>query len=790
MASPERRERRRVGALLNAYYRIEGIEGNESEVPGGREDDLDRQGFDAKQYFDNVVASGQLPELVRRKESIDSEVKELDADMQTLVYENYSKFIRATDVIKQMKFTIEGLEPDLQCLEGNLTRITRHQQRVEDGISGRAQQVEGLLKQQRLCQKLQVLFGLPASLQRCLDQHEYGRAVESYCRCATFLQQYRHLPTFQNVLEGVEEQMSRIRSALEERLRSPELSVEEAVNSAVTLLHLRNEQQKVAAEYLTGRKAVLRLSLDQCFALDVVDGPAVQDGSGGAPGGQSEEAEGPESAALRSACSRAAEQFVPQLCSAAEGFQRIQDGGAAVGLDSVTDEVLSAFVSEQVEQLCQRISSLVDRGCPPTRALVTYINLVRDALRRLHSMLPRLLTKLFMAFLSRTVGNAMKALFSSAATSLVAELCKLHAECNRLQESKNSALDDVLEEIAKAEQALIMYSFTALTDCQPLLGLVQSDRSACQQLVRELHSQLISLFLAFVEACHAYVGHEATEAHNVDASLPVVTRVALAEIDGVAGLEWNGLFGLALVRIGRHLEVKAMNKVWAVAKDLFTSGDSSSSELMPHPAVIKATRGGAQAVISHYVLMSGQRLAHFFRNSVQSRNWMTVREPRDPRLVVDMVLKEVHAFDAQLSRLLGDPRKARNDQRRTLSQQKTSMELEMDRLWAKKLQVFAPIPFNRNGAVAGILRIAFKGLYEYMREETFAKFGLQQMQVDCAFLAEVARDFVEPEEANVLDSLLDEVLTSASQRCVEPVLMDSVIVETLCDEKKKSFKFE
>merc|ERR1712113_1147820 len=110
---------------------------------------------------------------------------------------------------------------------------------------------------------------------------------------------------------------------------------------------------------------------------------------------------------------------------------------------------------------------------------------------------------------------------------------------------------------------------------------------------------------------------------------------------------------------------------------------------------------------------------------------------------------------------------------------------EAERLWARGLQVFAPIPFNRNGAIVGILRIAFKALYEYMREETFAKFGLQQIQVDCAFLMEVVRDFVEAEDASVLDSLLDEVVTSASQRCDDPVLMDASVVEALCDEKKK-----
>ena len=33
-----------------------------------------------------------------------SEIKSLDSDMQTLVYENYNKFISATDTIKKVVF--------------------------------------------------------------------------------------------------------------------------------------------------------------------------------------------------------------------------------------------------------------------------------------------------------------------------------------------------------------------------------------------------------------------------------------------------------------------------------------------------------------------------------------------------------------------------------------------------------------------------------------------------------------------------------------------------------------
>merc|ERR1719498_478381 len=158
----------------------------------------------------------------------------------------------------------------------------------------------------------------------------------------------------------------------------------------------------------------------------------------------------------------------------------------------------------------------------------------------------------------------MKALFSSASTSLVADLVRLHGECKRLQGSDKSCLDEILEstleEIVKTEQNMIMHGFTALTDCQPLLNLLGSDKPACQQLVRGLHGQLGVFFLAFVDACHAYVrGQERAviEVQVLDPSLPAMVRPPLDGLDEIVALDWSGLFALALVRIGRHLEVKA-----------------------------------------------------------------------------------------------------------------------------------------------------------------------------------------------------------------------------------------
>jgi hypothetical protein len=44
--------------------------------------------------------------IVQRSNELSSEIKELDSDMQMLVYENYNKFICATDTIQQMKLKV------------------------------------------------------------------------------------------------------------------------------------------------------------------------------------------------------------------------------------------------------------------------------------------------------------------------------------------------------------------------------------------------------------------------------------------------------------------------------------------------------------------------------------------------------------------------------------------------------------------------------------------------------------------------------------------------------------
>lgn len=93
----------RARDLLSKFYA-------DAQAPLADEvDDLNIDGpeFNVEKYIANLLQNKSLEELVQRGNAMVSEIKNLDSDMQMLVYENYNKFIAATDTIRQMKHRVE-----------------------------------------------------------------------------------------------------------------------------------------------------------------------------------------------------------------------------------------------------------------------------------------------------------------------------------------------------------------------------------------------------------------------------------------------------------------------------------------------------------------------------------------------------------------------------------------------------------------------------------------------------------------------------------------------------------
>lgn len=66
----------------------------------------DSHTFEVDKYMHKMFVEKQLPGLVQADNELVADIRQLDGDMKTLVYENYSKFLSATDTINKVTIQV------------------------------------------------------------------------------------------------------------------------------------------------------------------------------------------------------------------------------------------------------------------------------------------------------------------------------------------------------------------------------------------------------------------------------------------------------------------------------------------------------------------------------------------------------------------------------------------------------------------------------------------------------------------------------------------------------------
>lgn len=104
---------------------------------------------------------------------------------------------------------------------------------------------------------------------------------------------------------------------------------------------------------------------------------------------------------------------------------------------------------------------------------------------------------------------------------------------------------------------------------------------------------------------------------------------------------------------------------------------------------------------------------------------------------------------------------------RPLGRRRSPIEVEMERLFARKQRVFAAVPFSRGKALMALFRIVARAVLEFVRGCCyFNPQQLQQLQVDSAAAAAAVRVYVQTEDASVVDGFFDEIVACAATRCI------------------------
>ncbi|CAI0393994.1 unnamed protein product [Linum tenue] len=228
---------KRMRDLLSSFYAPDPSVAGGSLPKGASLDAINTDSFDADQYMNLLVQRANLEGLLQKHVEMAAEIKNLDTDLQMLVYENYNKFISATDAIKRMKSNIVGMEANMEQLLDKIMSVQSRSDGVNNSLFGKREHIEKLHRTRNLLRKVQFIYDLPARLGKCIKAEAYADAVRFYTGAMPIFKAYGE-SSFQDCKRASEEAVMTITKNLQGKLFSDSESIQTRAEAAVLLKQL------------------------------------------------------------------------------------------------------------------------------------------------------------------------------------------------------------------------------------------------------------------------------------------------------------------------------------------------------------------------------------------------------------------------------------------------------------------------------------------------------------------------------------------------------------------------
>jgi hypothetical protein len=731
--------RRKRRGLLRMYY---GVDDHVTSSHQTNPLDIDSSGFKVDEYLEKMLKELSLTDLYEKERKMKKETQQLDSNMQYLVYENHSKFIKASETIKEMKDDFQRLEDDMSQLNSRVTEIRTSSDTINDALAERKQQIAKLSSVHHLLKKLQFLFELPGRLSKCLELNAFSQAVNYYTKAQKILEQYKHLPSFHGIQNDCIKIINELKTKLKERLDDQQSNPKVIAESVDLLLQLDEPPQALCEQYLSNSKRQLEDDLKRIESA----------------------AKGSSSDNNQDSSVMDAIEFVGVVCN---GFL----GNMSLVIQSCFDMFVSrksrkdvAVVSHQslvnfVQDLMSKCLTAVQSKLILEAKFLNSAYLAR-ALDRLTGKLHTLDQMLPLAEINSHSHQMVK--------SIIQEHSQNHAQY--LQQSFVSTMTDIRKE-------LVLFKGTTPTSTPPLKDQCSSLYTSikCGLDLSLTHLQeFISPDISFSsnkefreEFCMTYVRQDV-----VVNFLNTVISTCKEFTSESSNVSYPPPLILILASLAHDLEVSRLSYLVSYADEKFPPKEKGSIPFTPIDGLTHEANLTANMLINHYVRVQGQVLSQMIRKSVEARDWLHTIEPRNVRSVMKRLVEDVTLMDKQVGLLFeeGNKKTEGSETSRTFTYSITkgghggypysssshnmgdsSLLSNIQKLFYERIEVFAKVELNKLSIVTGIIKIALKALVECVRLRTFGKFGLQQIQVDAHYLQIYLWRYVTDEQYDISD---------------------------------------
>ena len=266
----------RIRMLMLNYYGNEGPE-DEEEDDEAKKNDLDGDGFDVNVYLQSMLRTETLNSLLTQSAKLKKETQTLDSDMQNMVYENYNKFIRATETIKKMKDNVSVIESELDDLMDEMEQLESTSEVVDANLAPNRDKIENMLSLQGLIKKLEFLFELPMRLKRSIELEAYVQAVKYYNTANLILEKYAHVLSFGSIHKESIAIMAGLKDLMQNKLKEGQQTPSGMADLTRLLLEMEEPPKDMMNTFVEWTRGKLNDSIERIGAVAKAGGVEIWD---------------------------------------------------------------------------------------------------------------------------------------------------------------------------------------------------------------------------------------------------------------------------------------------------------------------------------------------------------------------------------------------------------------------------------------------------------------------------------------------------------------------------------
>ncbi|KAK2964186.1 Vps51 [Blattamonas nauphoetae] len=216
----------------------------------------------------SLVKTEPLLAMKKKDASLTTNIRQLDSQLQDMVYNNYTKFITAGETIHEMGTHVAEMEHQMISLTENVDKIHQSSSHVDSHLGTHRQQLDELTKQSNFLKKLKYLHEIPSRIRTAYTHGADEQVVKYYKQMKQALQLFPDVESFKTEAKITEKVAHDLIVRLQDRIKERSRTLDDVTQDITLLLELGIQEKELIPTFESHGRRILLHILKRCENQD------------------------------------------------------------------------------------------------------------------------------------------------------------------------------------------------------------------------------------------------------------------------------------------------------------------------------------------------------------------------------------------------------------------------------------------------------------------------------------------------------------------------------------------